>query len=116
MKVTVTDLAGKQKALPKLTLELSGKQDAIMNEETPNARFELMYAYIEECFGHDYTAKALDGETVYECDITALAVLYSRIVTAYQTVVANDAVNQVEGVTRRAASAMSGAGNILNMA
>lgn len=73
--------------LPKLTLALSQMMDAADREQDGEGRCRLMHAFLAEVFGEELPG-LIDGETVEECDLVELGVLYAGVTNAYAAPVA----------------------------
>ena len=78
-----TDNKGNGCELPKLTLALSERMDAISATKANAERYRLQLEFVRDVCGDDFAAKALDGEDVEDIDLVALNVVYIGIVNAY---------------------------------
>lgn len=78
-----TDNKGNGCELPKLTLALSERMDAISATKANAERYRLQWEFVRDVCGDDFAAKALDGEDVADIDLVALNVVYIGIVNTY---------------------------------
>lgn len=81
--VTYRDTRGNAVELPKLTLGISDKMDAVGSVQSNRERYRLQYEFIKEVCGEEYAAQALDGEGIEDIDLVELNVVYVGIVNAY---------------------------------
>lgn len=96
--VTYRDTEGNAVELPKLTLGISDKMDAVGSAQSNRERYRLQYEFVKEVCGEEYAAQALDGEDIEDIDLVALNVVYVGIVNAYAAPAANA---QAEGIAEQ---------------
>lgn len=96
--VTYRDAGGSAVELPKLTLGISDKMDAVGSARSNRERYRLQYEFVKEVCGEEYAARALDGEDIGDIDLVALNVAYVGIVNAYA---APAAKAQAEGIAEQ---------------
>lgn len=96
--VTYRDTKGNAAELPKLTLGISDKMDAVGSAQSNLERYRLQYEFVKEVCGEEYAAQALDGEDIEDIDLVALNVVYVGIVNAYA---APAAKAQAEGIAEQ---------------
>lgn len=96
--VTYRDTKGNAVELPKLTLGISDKIDAVGSAQSNRERYRLQYEFVKEVCGEEYAAQALDGEDIDDIDLVALNVVYVGIVNAYA---APAAKAQAEGIAEQ---------------
>lgn len=84
--------------LPKLTLGISDKMDAVGSAQSNRERYRLQHEFVKEVCGEEYAARALDGEDIEDIDLVALNVAYVGIVNAYA---APAAKAQAEGIAEQ---------------
>ena len=96
--VVYRDSKGNAVELPKLTLGISDKMDAVGAAQSNRERFSLQYEFIKEVCGEEYAAQALDGEDIEDIDLVELNVVYVGIVNAYA---APAAKAQAEGIAEQ---------------
>lgn len=78
-----TDAKGNSVELPKLTLALSDKMDAVSATRNNSERYRLQWEFVREVCGDEFAEKALDGFDLLDVDLVALNVVYIGIVNAY---------------------------------
>lgn len=93
MKIAFTDNLGVVHTLPKLTPALSAEIDAVANGETPDEVFRNQFDMMVKLMGEDSAHKAFDCTGYDDCDVTALALCFSRATRAYQAVIFDDQMN-----------------------
>lgn len=96
--VTYRDTKGNAVELPKLTLGISDKMDAVGSAQSNLELYRLQYEFVKEVCGEEYAAQALDGEDIEDIDLVALNVVYVGIVNAYA---APAAKAQAEGIAEQ---------------
>jgi hypothetical protein len=96
--VTYRDTKGNAVELPKLTLGISDKMDAVGSAQSNRERYRLQYEFVKEVCGEECAAQALDGEDIDDIDLVALNVVYVGIVNAYA---APAAKAQAEGIAEQ---------------
>lgn len=96
--VTYRDTKGNAVELPKLTLGISDKIDAVGSAQSNRERYRLQYEFVNEVCGEEYAAQALDGEGIEDIDLVALNVVYVGIVNSYA---APAAKAQAEGIAEQ---------------
>lgn len=96
--VTYRDTKGNAVELPKLTLGISDKMDAVGSAQSNRERYRLQYEFVNEVCGEEYAAQALDGEGIDDIDLVALNVVYVGIVNSYA---APAAKAQAEGIAEQ---------------
>lgn len=96
--VVYRDSKGNAVELPKLTLGISDKMDAVGAAQSNRERYSLQYEFIKEVCGEEYAANALDGEDIENIDLVELNVVYVGIVNAYA---APAAKAQAEGIAEQ---------------
>lgn len=96
--VTYRDTEGNAVELPKLTLGISDKMDAVGSAQSNRERYRLQHEFVKEVCGEEYAAQALDGEDIGDIDLVALNVVYVGIVNAYA---APAAKAQAEGIAEQ---------------
>ena len=93
MKIAFTDNMNVVHTLPKLTPALSAEIDAVAQNQTPDEVFRAQFAMMEKLMGEDAAHKAFDCTCYDDCDVTALALCFSRATRAYQAVIFDDQIN-----------------------
>lgn len=93
MKITFTDNLNVVHTLPKLTPALSAEIDAVAQGQTPDEVFRAQYDMMVKLMGEDSAHKAFDCTGYDDCDVTALALCFSRATHAYQAVIFDDQIN-----------------------
>lgn len=96
--VVYRDGKGNAVELPKLTLEISDKMDAVGAAQSNRERYRLQHEFVKEVCGEEYAAQALDGEGIEDIDLVELNVVYVGIVNAYA---APAAKAQAEGIAEQ---------------
>lgn len=96
--VTYRDTKGNAVELPKLTLGISDKMDAVGSAQSNRERYRLQYEFVKEVCGEEYTDQALNGEDIEDIDLVELNVVYVGIVNAYA---APAAKAQAEGIAEQ---------------
>lgn len=96
--VTYRDTEGNAVELPKLTLGISDKMDAVGSAQSNRERYRLQHEFVKEVCGEEYAAQALDGEDIEDIDLVALNVAYVGIANAYA---APAAKAQAEGIAEQ---------------
>lgn len=83
MAVTYKDRHGKTLNLPKLTLDVSDRMDAIQACEDNRERYSMQYEFLKDALGEDYVNAEVDGNSVEDADLVMLNILYIAVVNAY---------------------------------
>ncbi len=80
--------------LPKLTMALSEKSDAVEAAQGNRERYQAMWDFLAEALG-DSLPEVADGETLETCDLVSLAVAYTGVVDAYAAPIMEEQRRQV---------------------
>lgn len=70
--------------LPKLTLALKSKMDAVAKAASDEERLRKEYAFLSEVFEKDELASRIDGEKLETCDVALLETTYFEVVDEYE--------------------------------
>ena len=69
--------------LPKLTLDLEDRFDAVRAEEDRRKSAEMKFELMADCLGADYVRSRCDAETVDDADLCELDALFIDVTIAY---------------------------------
>lgn len=91
-----TDQDGTTLDLPKLTLSLREEKQRAAQLTEDAAKFRAQFSWLKKVLPTEYMAQAIDGDTVDDCDTTALGVLFIDVSEAYDAPLVAKQVAQME--------------------
>lgn len=84
--------------LPKKTLALNAKIEAVNNAKTTDEAYRKMWDFVTNALGKEKAQEALQAKTVNDVDLIQLNVLCNRIVRTYDEAVSKDIMEYAESV------------------
>lgn len=84
--------------LPKKTLSLNSKIEAVNNAKSTDEAYRKMWDFVTTALGKEKAQEVLQAKTVNDVDLIQLNVLCNRIVRAYDDAVSRDIMEYAESV------------------
>lgn len=101
MDVTYTTPGGETIELPRMTMSLSRKMDAVRAAGQGDAAYRAQYDLLGDVLGKDVLAEVVDAETLDDADLVALAIAWQDVESAYMAPVIDA---QAQAIGRQAAA------------